>query len=135
MEEVHIQMEQSWRANASDKWDTIDSGKWVQKSVWNRMVTTSERDQFHKTPVTSTWTTDFLTREGEVLKAMGDWLRDKTVHWKAHRRFLQTNTVTFPCVPQDISRVVCEDSKSQWSPLPTMSVSNRYKMTLGTHTR
>ena len=28
---------------------------------------------------------------------MGDWLRDKTVSWKAHRRLLQTNTGTFPC--------------------------------------
>ena len=61
------------------------------------MVTVSERDQTHKTPVTSTWTVDFLTREGEGHKAMGDWLRDKSVSWKARRRLLQTNADTFPC--------------------------------------
>ena len=61
------------------------------------MVTTLERDQPHKTPVTSTWTADFLTREGEGRKAMGDWLRDKTISWKARRRLLQTNAGTFPC--------------------------------------
>ena len=61
------------------------------------MVTASERDQLHKTPVTSTWTADFLTREEEGRKVMGDWLRDKSVSWKAHRRLLQTNAVTFPC--------------------------------------
>ena len=48
-----------------DKWYKIVSAKWIQKVVWNRMVTVMERDQFHKTPVTVTWTTDFLTREGE----------------------------------------------------------------------
>jgi hypothetical protein len=28
---------------------------------------------------------------------MDDWLRNKVVSWKAHRRLFQTNTVTFPC--------------------------------------
>ena len=64
------------------------------------MVTMMEWDQFHKTPVTSTWTCYFLTREGEGLKAMGDGLRDKTIVWKTHRRILQTNTDTFPCEPR-----------------------------------
>jgi hypothetical protein len=65
MEEDHPQFEYNWRVTASDKWDTIASGNWIQKAVWNRMVTALERDQPHKTPVTSTWTSDFLTREGE----------------------------------------------------------------------
>ena len=69
MEEDHIQFEQNWRSTSP----------------------------VHKTPVTSTWTADFLTREREVRKAMGDWLWDKTVSWQAHRRLLKTNAVTFPC--------------------------------------
>ena len=97
MEEDHSQFEQNWKTTVPDQWDTISSGNWIQKTVWNRMVTVSERDQPHKTPVTSTWTADFLTREGEGRKAMGDWLRDKTVSWKARRRILQTNADTFPC--------------------------------------
>ncbi len=44
----------------------------IQKAVLNRMVTVLERDQSHKTPVITTWTTSFLTREGEGHKAMGD---------------------------------------------------------------
>ena len=99
MEEDHMQLEQSWRSTAPDKWDASSSGNWIQKAVWNRMVTASERDpicQIHKTPVTSTWTANFLTREGEGLKTMGDWLRDKVVHWKSRRRILQTNAGTFP---------------------------------------
>ena len=97
MEEDHPQSEYNWRVTAPDKWDVIASGNWIQKAVWNRMVTTLERDQPHKTPVTSTWTVDFLTREGEDRKVMGDWLRDKTISWKARRRLLQTNAGTFPC--------------------------------------
>ena len=70
-----------------------------RETVWNRMVTLMKRDQPHKTPgpVTSTWTTDFMTREGEGSKTMGDWLRDKTISWKALRRLLQTKAGTFPC--------------------------------------
>ena len=72
MEEDRIQLEQNWRVTTSDKWDMKSSGKWIQKTVWNRMVTAWERDRSHKTSVTSTWTVDFLTREGEGRKAMGD---------------------------------------------------------------
>jgi ribonuclease HI len=87
----------NWRSDAPSKWDMIATGKWIQKAAWNRWVTESERDQPHKTPITSTWTADFLTREGEGRKAIGDWLRDKSVPWKARRRLLQTNAGVFPC--------------------------------------
>jgi hypothetical protein len=89
--------DQKWRSDASSKWDMIETGKWMQKTVWNRWVTTLERDQPHKTPITSTWTADFLTREGEGRKEVDDWLRDKTISWKARRRLLQTNAGVFPC--------------------------------------
>ena len=81
----------------SEKWETVASGQWMQKSAWNRMVTRTMREQPHTTPVTTTWTADFLTREGEGRKAMGDWLHDKLIPWKARRRLLQTNSGTFPC--------------------------------------
>jgi hypothetical protein len=50
----------------------ITSGKWIQKEEWNRWVTVREREQPRKTPVTSTWTEDFLTREGEGHKVVGE---------------------------------------------------------------
>jgi len=56
--------DQNWRSEAPVKWDIISSGDWIQKGVWNRWVTILERDQPHRTPVTSTWTADFLTRGG-----------------------------------------------------------------------
>ena len=56
--------DQNWRSDAPVKWDMIASGKWMQKAAWNRWVTTMERDQPHKTPVTSTWTVDFSLEKG-----------------------------------------------------------------------
>jgi hypothetical protein len=73
----------------------IVSGNWIQKMVWNRLVTKMERDQTHRVPIASTWTVDFLTREGEGHTTVGDWLRDKTISWKERRRFLQTNSGVF----------------------------------------
>jgi hypothetical protein len=90
--------DQNWRSDTPDKWDMIASGKWMQKAAWNRWMTTLERDQPHKTPITSTWTTDFLTREGEGRKSVDDWFRDKTISWKTRRRILQTNAGVFACV-------------------------------------
>ena len=96
-EEVHVWSKQNWKFASPDTWDKIVTGKWIQGATWNRMVTMTERDQSHKSPVTSTWTGDFLTREGEGRKTMGDWLRDKTISWKTHRRLLQKNVGNFPC--------------------------------------
>jgi hypothetical protein len=45
----------------SEKWETVASGQWMRKSEWNRMVTRTMREQPHTTPVTTTWTADFLT--------------------------------------------------------------------------
>ncbi len=48
--------DQNWRSDATVKWDMIVSRKWMEKAVWNRWVTTLERDHSHKKPITSTWT-------------------------------------------------------------------------------
>jgi hypothetical protein len=42
MQEDQIRTKQTWIPAASDKWDMIASGKWMQKEVWNRMVITME---------------------------------------------------------------------------------------------
>jgi hypothetical protein len=64
----------------------------MQRAAWKRIVTRPMREQLHTTPVNTTWTADFLTLEGEGRKAMGDWLRDKSIPWKARRRLLLTNS-------------------------------------------
>jgi hypothetical protein len=57
--------EQTVSVGSPEKWETVASGQWMQRSAWNRMVTKPMREKPHTTPVTTTWTADFLTREGE----------------------------------------------------------------------
>ena len=84
------------KVGSPEKWEKVASGLWIQKTVWNRTVIRSEREQSHSTPVTTTWTADFLTREGEGRCAMGEWLRDKSISWKIRPQLLETNSDTFP---------------------------------------
>ena len=49
-----------------------------------------------QSPVTDTWTADFLSREGESRECLGKYLQDKHVPWMAKRRLVQVCGGTFP---------------------------------------
>ena len=49
-----------------------------------------------QSPVTDTWTADFLSREGESRECLGKYLQDKHVTWMAKRRLVQVGGGTFP---------------------------------------
>jgi hypothetical protein len=51
-------------------------------------------------PVTRTWSTDFLLREGSSREEIGKWLKNKSIPWQRRRRLLQVVTGTFPCGQQ-----------------------------------
>jgi hypothetical protein len=51
-------------------------------------------------PATSTWSTDFLLREGFGREKIGKWLKNKSIPWQRRRRLLQVVTGTFPCGQQ-----------------------------------
>jgi hypothetical protein len=51
-------------------------------------------------PATSTWSTDFLLREGSSREEIGKWLKNKSIPWQRRRRLLQVVTGTFPCGQQ-----------------------------------
>ena len=51
-----MESEQNWTSASPEKWEKIASGRWIQKTVWNRMVTLTEREQPH---------VDFMTRDIE----------------------------------------------------------------------
>jgi len=51
-------------------------------------------------PATSTWSTDFLLREGFSREEIGKWLKNKSIPWQRQRRLLQVVTGTFPCGQQ-----------------------------------
>ncbi len=51
--------------------------------------------------VTSTWSTDFLLREGSSREEIGKWLKNKSIPCQRQRRLLQVVvTGTFPCGQQ-----------------------------------
>jgi hypothetical protein len=51
-------------------------------------------------PATSTWSTDFLLREGLSRGEIGKWLRNKSIPCQLRRRLLQVVIGTFPCGQQ-----------------------------------
>jgi hypothetical protein len=51
----------------------------------------------HSEPLTDTWTSDFLSREGEGREVIGERLRYKTVSWQAQRSLMQEVTNSFQC--------------------------------------
>jgi hypothetical protein len=51
-------------------------------------------------PVTRTWSTDFLLREGSSREEIRKWLKNKSIPWQQRRRLLQVVTGTFPCGQQ-----------------------------------
>ena len=51
-------------------------------------------------PATSTWSTDFLLREGFSREEIGKWLKNKSIPWQRRRKLLRVVTGTFPCGQQ-----------------------------------
>ena len=72
-------------------------GRWLNPKSWAREVMEKLRGDPHSEPLTDTWTSDFLSREGEGREVIGERLRDRTVPWQAQRRLMQAVTNSFPC--------------------------------------
>ena len=51
--------------------EEIQNHRWLRKAAWNRMVIHEKRKTLQKSPVSTTWTVDFLTRSGEGRKVLG----------------------------------------------------------------
>ncbi len=77
---------QGWRALPTEmdrvisRTEILRTGRWLNPKVWDREIMEKLRPDPHSEPLTDTWTSDFLTREGEVREVVGERLRDKTVH-------------------------------------------------------
>ncbi len=72
-------------------------GRWLNPKGWAREVMEKLRGPPHSEPLTDTWTSNFLSREGEGREVIGERLRDRTVSWQVQRRLMQTVTNSFPC--------------------------------------
>ncbi len=76
--------------------EILRTGRWLNPKVWDREIMEKLRTAPHSGPLTDTWTSDFLSREGEGREVVGERLRDKTVPWQVQRRLMQTITNSFP---------------------------------------
>ena len=77
--------------------EVLHTGRLLNPKGWAREVMEKLRGDPHSEPLTDTWTSDFLSREGEGREVIGERLRDKTVPWQAQRRLMQAVTNSFPC--------------------------------------
>jgi hypothetical protein len=76
---------QGWRAlpNGVDRVisraEILRTGRCLNPKGWAREIMEKLRAAPHSEPLTDTWTSDFLSREGKDREVVGEWLRDKTV--------------------------------------------------------
>jgi hypothetical protein len=73
------------------------TGQFLNPRDWIREIMEKLKVDPHSETFTDTWTTDFLSREGEVREVVGKRLRDKTVPCQVQRRLIQVMTNSFPC--------------------------------------
>jgi hypothetical protein len=51
--------------------EILQSGRWLNPKVWDREIMEKLRSDPHSEPLTDTWTSDFLCREGEDREVVG----------------------------------------------------------------
>ena len=73
------------------------SGEFKSATTWGKSCATSLDEEQMGSPVTKTWSTDFLIRTGVSREEMGKWLSNRSIPWRRRRRLIQIATGTFPC--------------------------------------
>jgi hypothetical protein len=91
---------QRWLQASKEGAEASKSGGFKDEREWGKKCF-EDRDQRRMgRPATSTWSTDFLLREGSSREEIGKWLKNKSIPWQRRRRLLQVVTGTFPCGQQ-----------------------------------
>jgi ribonuclease HI len=72
------------------------SGSFKDEREWGKKCFEDLNQRRMGRPVTRTWSTDFLLREGSSIEEIGKWLKNKSIPWQRRRRLLQVVTGTFP---------------------------------------
>jgi hypothetical protein len=79
-------------ANTGAQSDLMDSTHWG----WRCMLQLQETDSWKK-QATTTWSAEFLLREGESREFLGSWLHSINVHEAKKQRTKQVISCSFPC--------------------------------------
>ncbi len=72
--------------------DLMDTKRWG----WESMIQIQEVEN-RQSPGVTTWTGDFLNRDGERQEFLGLWCGSDAVHEAKKRRMTQVITSSFPC--------------------------------------
>jgi ribonuclease HI len=91
---------QRWLQASKEGAEASKSGSFKDERTWGRKCFEDLDQRRMGRPATSTWSTDFLLREGSSREEMGKWLKNKSIPWQRRRRLLQVVTGTFPCGQQ-----------------------------------
>ena len=91
---------QRWLQASKEGAEASKSGSFKDEREWGRKCFEDLDHRRMGRPATSTWSTDFLLREGSSREEIGKWLKNKSIPWQRRRRLLQVVTGTFPCGQQ-----------------------------------
>lgn len=88
---------QRWMQSTRPGRVAAKDGKFKDEQAWGKACFEDLERRELGEPATTSWSTDFLVREGESREELGKWLRNRAVPWKRRRRLIQVVTDTFPC--------------------------------------
>jgi ribonuclease HI len=94
---VWYRRNQRWLQASKEGAEASKSGSFKDERAWGRKCFEDLDQKRMGRPATSTWSTDFLLREGSSREEIGKWLKNKSIPWQRRRRLLQVVTGTFPC--------------------------------------
>jgi hypothetical protein len=99
-ERVWYRHNQRWLQASREGTEASKSGSFKDEREWGKKCFEDLDQRRMGKPVTRTWSTDFLLREGSSREEIGKWLKKKSIPWQRRRRLLQVVTGTFPCGQQ-----------------------------------
>jgi hypothetical protein len=118
---------QCWLQASRAGTEASQSGSFKDEHDWGKKCFEDLEQRRMGRPVTRTWSTDFLLREGSSREEMEKWLENKSIPWPRRKRLLQVVTGTFPCGQQmlkygyrraaecTLCKKVHEESESSWN--------------------
>jgi hypothetical protein len=136
-ERVWYRHNQRWLQASREGTEASKSGSFKDEREWGKKCFEDLDQRRMGRPATSTWSTDFLLREGSSREEIGKWLKNKSIPWQRRGRLLQVVTGTFPCGQQMVKYgykeitecTLCkkahEESGSSWNrklPKETMAI-------------
>ena len=82
---VRYRNNQRWLQASKEGTEASKSGSFKDEREWGKKCFEDLDQRRMGRPATSTWSTDFLLREGLSREEIGKWLRNKSIPWQRRR--------------------------------------------------